>query len=341
MTDAEARAYAAESVAVTGAPARLAGGLMNEVWRVPGRPSVIVKHAPPHIASAPEIPLDPHRIEIEGRCLELLGPGGALERIATDAARPPRLLAMDAEAHRLAMEDVGDAPHLGVWLEEAGNAAGQAGAHLGAFIGALHRETAGDTALRADIDNRSIQETRLQVQYRAIGAILNRCGVADAEALGAEAEALGERLLRPGRCLVMGDLWPPSVLVTPAGLRVIDWEFAHFGNPAQDVAHLAAHLWMIGHRRPESHAAACWRGFRGAYAMAVCPVRESLWDADTERDAAVHYAAEILVRAAGAFQGGYLYDGLPADAPAVQEAVRRAVDRLRGGAIGWREGFVD
>ncbi|MDZ4701880.1 MAG: aminoglycoside phosphotransferase family protein [Rhodothermales bacterium] len=315
-----------------GSPRRLSGGLINEVWRVPASPEpLIVKYAPPYIATSPSIPLDPHRLVIESRCLALFGERGPLAAVATHTVRPPVPRAVDELAHILVMEDVGDAPHLGAWLETATDeAAGEVGAQLGVFIGRLHAASTGDFALSRAIDNRAIQETRLAVQYRAIGGLLAHLGVPDAAKLGREAEALGERLLRPGSCLIMGDLWPPSVLVTPAGLRVIDWEFAHYGNPAQDVGHLAAHLWMIGHRLEAPAAPAFWSAWLAAYAVAVRPAKTSLWDDQARRDAAVHAGCEILVRVAGAFRAGYLYDGHTADDAVVYDAVAHSVALLRG-----------
>jgi hypothetical protein len=125
--------------------------------------------------------------------------------------------------------------------------------------------------------------------------------------------ALGDRLEQcPGVCLVMGDLWPRSVLVThedtlqlepvlpapgasgegarnanqgntagagprrpvaqvasqlsPAAERqwLIDWEMCHWGNPAQDVAHLAAHAWMLHHAATH-----------GVYGMSAVPCRRT------------------------------------------------------------------
>lgn len=51
-------------------PILLSGGLLNYVWRIQGEsssiyPSLIVKWAPPFIASNPQIQLDPGRITIE------------------------------------------------------------------------------------------------------------------------------------------------------------------------------------------------------------------------------------------------------------------------------------
>ena len=178
-----------------------------------------------------------------------------------------------------------------------------------------------------------MQETRLSVQYRAVADMLRVGGLDDADALGERAEALGEHLLSPGRCLTMGDLWPPSVLVGAEGLRIIDWELAHYGRPLQDLAHWEAHLWMQKHRAPSEAVVDAIEhlrtAFRAAYREAMGESYGELWDADERRAAAVHFGAEILVRAVGAFQDGYLYEGLAPGHPAVQEAVATAARHLR------------
>ncbi len=313
----------------------LHGGNLNYVWRVAGREgSVVVKHAPPFIARAPEIPLDPSRLAFEARALEAFGDGGALAALAREAVRPPRLLAFDADA--LVMEDVGEAPDLGAWLRSSSrtpHAAREAGRTLGAFVGSLHRTTFGDERLAAGFRNRAIQKSRLDVQYRAVAEMCGKGGAPDAPALGATAVALGEALLAPGRCLLMGDLWPASILVTPEGMRLIDWEFAHFGRPLQDVAHLAAHLWMHARRAPDAARAdaarTLLRAFLEAYRRALGPTRAPLFDADELRGCAIHFACEILVRTTGPFRDGYLYDDLPSGAPAIREAVAVAAEHLR------------
>jgi aminoglycoside phosphotransferase (APT) family kinase protein len=178
-----------------------------------------------------------------------------------------------------------------------------------------------------------MQETRLAVQYRGVAEMLGAGTVDDAEALGRRAESLGEDLLEPGRCLTMGDLWPLSVLVTKEGLRLIDWELAHYGRPLQDVAHWCAHLWMQRHRAPSDAVAkvvAAHRdAFLGAYGDALGGARAALWSDAERRAAAIHFGAEILVRAVGPFQDGYVYAGLASEHPAVREAVATAADHLR------------
>ena len=327
----------------TGAPTRLPEGNLNVVWRVPGADrSVILKYAPPHIAVDPETPLDPSRLTIEARCLEALGPSGRLAGVGPSSVRPPRRIDLQTEPHVLIMEDCGNWPTLGRWLRSEAETAVRAGApdrgrRLGRFIGRLHRTTLDEPDCATAFDNRPMQETRLAVQYRGVADMLRAGEVDNAEALGERAESLGRDLLEPGRCLTMGDLWPPSVLVRGGGdLRIIDWELAHYGRPLQDVAHWLAHLWMQRHRAPSeavAEAIADHRdAFLAAYAEALGDAREGLWDDAERRGAAIHVGAEILVRAVGPFQAGYVYAGLDVDHPAVQEAVKTAAAYLRAPA---------
>ena len=322
-----------------GAPTRLPEGNLNVVWRVPGgERSVIVKYAPPHIAVDPETPLDPSRLTIEARCLEALSPEGDLAPGGSCSIRPPRLIDYQENPHVLIMKDCGEGPTLGRWFRasppaEVQSNAPSVGRQLGRFIGQLHQRTVGDSDCAVSFNNKPMQETRRAVQYQNVTTMLRAGGVEDATTLGKRAAALGEALLEPGRCVTMGDLWPSSVLVRAEGLRIIDWELAHYGRPLQDVAHLAAHLWMQRHRAPSAAVGdaieALQEAFLDAYRTALGAASDELWDAAERRDAPVHFGAEILVRAVGPFQTGYLYDGLAPEHPAVQEAVTTAAHALR------------
>jgi len=336
MTDAEVTAYVDAQVtgfSCVGAPQRLPGGNLNEVWRVPAEPrSVIVKHAPPFIAATPDVPLAPERSQFEARALRMLGPGGAWHRLVAETLRAPTLLHAQADPYLITMEDVGEAPDLAAHLRREATdeeAARSLGTQLGRFIGRLHAETADVEALSERLNNRAMQETRLAVQYAPATDFLRRAGISDAEALGSQAVALGERFLQPGRCWVMGDLWPASILVTPQGLRLIDWELTHFGQPAQDVAHLAAHLWMQAHRAEAEVAArfdACRMAFLQRYRATVSG---AMLTEATLRDCGLHFGCEILARTTGAFQAGYRYDALAPTHPVLREAVQQAAAALR------------
>lgn len=298
-----------------GQPVALKGGLLNRVWRVPtGAGSVVVKHAPARVGA---LELDPHRITIEAAALAD-PPGG----FCTSGVRAPRLLDFDPSTATVVMEDAGELPALDVWLKGAHQAEAHVrGNRLGSALAALHRVTDSRSAER--FDNRPIQQTRLDVQYRSVGASLQAAGVDGADALGRRAVELGIRLLGPGRCVVMGDLWPRSVHVGPETLWLIDWEMAHFGQPFQDYAHLAAHLWMLRHAGIGA-ASTFGQAFAEAYFGAAPPEI-----AGEAQEAAFHAGCEIVVRALGPFREGYVYEA--ASKSAIREAVAQAVRWLRGG----------
>ena len=346
VDDAHVLPYVRErlgDVSPTGEPRRVPGGNLNVVWRVPAAErSLIVKYAPPYIAADPGTPLDPSRLLIEARCLRALGHGGHLKELAGAAVRPPEVIDLNPDVPVLIMEDVGPVPSFGRWLREAdvqdrsARAAAQ-GRRLGAFLGRLHAATHNDDRCAGVFSNRPMQETRHAVQYQGVADMLREAGVGDADVLGRRAETLGRSLLGPGRCLTMGDLWPPSVLIAPGNnLRIIDWELAHYGRPLQDVAHWRAHLWMQIQRAPSEAVAKAvaehWEAFLGAYVGALGDTKDALWDEAERRDAAIHVGAELLVRAVGPFQDGYVYGGLDAEHPAVQTAVATAAEHLRAPA---------
>lgn len=341
MTHDDVRAYVQSrcpDVHPVGEAKRLPDGNLNHVWRVDGRErSVVVKHAPPHVAADPEVPLDPSRVLVEAQCLAALGAGGRLSDVTGTAVQVPRVLDVNEDMHVLIMEDLGDRSTLGRGLrnDEAirSGRAPAIGRHLGRFLGRLHAATYNEPTYAEAFVNRPMQETRYAVQYQGVTDMLKRGGVEDAEALGTRAERLGETLLEPGCCLTMGDLWPPSVMVGDETLYLIDWELAHYGRPLQDVAHFLAHLWMQAHRAPSDSVATAVRRLRAAftenYTETLGEVGAELWTAQERRDAAIHVGAEILVRAVGPFQDNYLYDGLKPDHPAVQTAVQTAARDLR------------
>jgi 5-methylthioribose kinase len=320
---------------------RLSGGLLNHVWRAQGSPkstpgSIIVKWVLPYIATSPGVPLDPHRIVIEARALAAFEAGRPLAAVDSADVRAPRLLALDEQHHLLVMEDMGEWPNLGAWLacpECKPSDAGLLGASLGRFMGLLHRVSSTKPDLVKEIDNKNIQRTRLEFQYSAIGDYARRAGLPDAGMLGRQAVEYGKLLQGQGICMIMGDLWPPSVIVTDAGLRIIDWELAHYGRPSQDVGHLAAHLWMYDHRAPNADVAARARivlkRFLEAYRVAIGPSFDTLLGTQGVSESAIHFGCEVLTRTVGAFQDGYLYSGLAPEDDIIQEAAQVAAEHIR------------
>lgn len=297
---------------------RLSGGLINLVYRArAGERTVIAKHAPPYVAAAPHLALSPHRLAIEAWCLAELGPGGCLAAIAGPRIRAPALIAQVPEHALILIEDLGMLPDLG----RCERVDPELGRELGTFLARLHVESRALPDLAA-VDNRDIQDTRYRTQHAQVGRWLAERGSADHAELGELAISIGRRLRARGPSLIMGDLWLPSLLVDDDALRVIDWEFAHAGSPAQDLGHLVAHLGMHERRADPDRAAAVAR-FRHTFLEAYAAASDGLSEA-VHRDACLHAGCEILARVLGPFK-----DDLH-DARRVDVEVEHACALLRG-----------
>jgi 5-methylthioribose kinase len=243
-----------------GEPAALAAHLRRlGVLATPGR-TLIVKQARPWVEKYPQFaaPWDRARREAEFYAL--------VAGVPAVAAFMPRLLAADADARLLVLEDLGPGADL-TGLYRGGVLAAADVDALADFLSALHGAFAGPPrpGLLANREMRALNAEHifllplrdeggpdldaLQPGLAAAAAPLK----ADA-ALRAAAERLGRAAyLADGPCLLHGDFFPGSLLRTPAGPRVIDPEFGFFGRAEFDVGVLAAHLALA--RQPDALAA--------------------------------------------------------------------------------------
>ncbi|HRK74249.1 MAG TPA: phosphotransferase, partial [Rhodothermales bacterium] len=141
------------------------------------------------------------------------------------------------------------------------------------------------------------------------------------------ARQLGELFLQEGTCLIMGDLWPASLLVLLNGLAVIDWELSHYGQPSQDIGHFAAHIWMLYHRNQNPHfrmsVQQFWEDFIKMYLH-----QNAAFDLNQHQRAIQHLGAEIMARTIGAFRSASAYKSLSVHHPVQQEALRFATNCL-------------
>jgi len=280
-----------------GEPEPLSGGLLNHVWKVPASPTPLVfKWSPPYVASAPEIALDPGRSGFEVRALTYLADAPEMRSFARDAGVSAATLVGATSSpwvvvteHVEAVGDISQACTSEGFIRDA--------ERLGQWLATLHDSTSLQREVSRDLsssmNNLAVQQTRAEVQYGALADWLD----AREEPVAAKAlRTLGARFLEPGECLVMGDLWPPSVLVTARDrLVVIDWEFSHYGHPAQDIGHLCAHFWSRWQRTGERRSREQLDAFLSGYAS-----RRAL-SADAVRCSRQHFGAEILARTVGAF----------------------------------------
>ena len=328
----------------------LTGGLMNHLWSVRVEfgegerlPAIVIKQALDALRVAPNVRLDVSRIVKERDALcwfsETLG--------ELDAGRGgwrlgvPRVHAFCEASHALVMEHVPALCDLDGWRAPLPDVEDVL-ATLGHAIACVHGVSASSphaARWRVQFAQPEVQRVREMVQYRAIHTWLEEARhVVSIEPsslarVRVEMEHVSEVFSRPGACLTMGDLWLRAVLLEPPARRasLIDWEFVHWGSPAQDVGHLLAHVWMKG----EVLDVPDWsrrtaRAFLETYftTLAQHGSKASLWNSEVRRSTILHASAEILARVLGPFRVLDIYED--ARGRKKKRALRKAVSMIDG-----------
>lgn len=88
---------------------------------------------------------------------------------------------------------------------------------------------------------------------------------------------------QPARRLVHGDFRNGNFLVGPEGLRaILDWEYAHLGDPMEDLAFLCLKPWRFGNVAAEAGGfgprASLYRAYERATGMPVQPEAVRFWE---------------------------------------------------------------
>ncbi|MGD1081149.1 MAG: phosphotransferase [Candidatus Sulfotelmatobacter sp.] len=110
--------------------------------------------------------------------------------------------------------------------------------------------------------------------------------------------ALAQEALRHKLCLVHGDFSPKNTLIYRGKLILLDYEVAHFGEPAFDVGFALAHFLSKAHHVPEARArfvntaALFWRIYR----KEIAPLD---WADALEPRVVKHLLGCLLARVAG------------------------------------------
>jgi 5-methylthioribose kinase len=274
-------------------------GNINWVRRVrAGGRSVVVKQARPQLERFPEYEAPTERILCESRYWEIARTIDR-ERVA------PGVVAFDAAAHVLLLEDLGDAERLDVAMARGQDASAPA-ERLARFLGAVHAATAGDATLARRFPNDGMRRLHgdhiFVLPFHANEFALDPPVRARAEAIWRDvsvreiAATAYARYLEPRGALVHGDVQAGNVLLADRGAVLLDAEIAHVGDPAFDLGTLFAHLWLPrvatgAEAAAEAALDAAWRGYGTARPDASARVR-----ADATRYAAI----EMLRRTIGA-----------------------------------------
>lgn len=207
----------------------LGGGVSNVVLAVDGPSPMVVKQSLPQLRVATSWSAPQSRTLTEAEALALcsrLTPG-----------RVPRLVDVDADRYVLCIER---APvEWQDWKTSLMSGEVRAGTArvLGTTLATWHNATTdGDGTTPRMSDSRAFELLRTDPYFRTVAE-------RDRD-LAADMESVIEELHSHRCCLVHGDFSPKNVLTGPApgDVVVIDFEVAHVGDPAFDVAFLLSHL---------------------------------------------------------------------------------------------------
>ncbi|HEX3813404.1 MAG TPA: phosphotransferase [Mycobacteriales bacterium] len=271
-------------LAAGGRCVELGGGISNVVLLVEdGSRRAVVKQSLGRLRVAElwEAPVD--RIVTEARALGFAA--------AAVPGAVPAVLDSDPAAHTMTVQA---APaHWTSWKDQLlqGIADPGVAAGLGSALGALHNAPT-DTAPWLD-QPAAFRALRVDPYHYAVAERL--------PSVAAPVLALAAEMENRHRCFVHGDYSPKNVLVGDGAFWIIDFEVAHLGDPAFDLAFLLNHLLLKAVYRPQDHDSyrRCATAFLDAYALTGAP-------AAVDRHLAAHLGCLMVARTVGKSPAEYL-----------------------------------
>jgi 5-methylthioribose kinase len=294
----------------------LGGGVSNHVYQVTWNDDcLVVKRPLPNLAVEDDWPADVDRVHNEAAAIR------AYDAVLRDAGVAARVPSVVSETHNpdhvVAIECAPEGA--GMWKSELldGRVDEGVAAAVGEVLGVVHDATSADDDVRARFaSKRPFDQLRVDPYHRTT-----------AERHPDVADAIHDeirRLMDTSRTLVHGDYSPKNVLVDRADGTtpwILDFEVAHWGDPAFDTAFMLNHLYIksiYNHAQHAAYADAADR-FWTAYDAAV--------DWDIERETVAELAVLMLARVDGKSPVEYV------EREAVADALRRVAKRtLRGDA---------
>lgn len=247
----------------------------------------------------------------------------------------PKILFEDRENYLFAMEAV-PADHV-VWKEELLRGQADRGIARTAadYLATIHTRTCNDDHLQAQmIDREVFDELRIDPFYRHVAR--------KHPAAASEISRLIEEMLATPACLVLADFSPKNILIVrdaAAGssrLALVDFETAHFGDPAFDLGFFLSHLLLktVLHADYAAEFMGLARGFHQQYFAAVDEFSStgSISRNELDRRAVGHTAACMLARIDGKSTIDYLPD--PADQQRVRDLCLSVLANPPSGQLG-------
>ncbi len=296
----------------------LGGGVSNHVIRVRWDDGcLVVKQPLPNLAVEDDWPADIDRIHNEAAAARTYAAVIDGERLP---ARVPEVVYEDGAAHLIAIEcapNSADSWKADLLARRVDPAIAET---VGLVLGEVHGAAAADPEVRDRFaSKRPFDQLRIDPYHRT---------TADrhpdvAEPIRAEVD----RIMAVDRTLVHGDYSPKNVLVGDVPW-IIDFEVAHWGDPAFDVAFMANHLFIksvYNHAGQSAYLGAAerfWRTYRERVPWTL------------EAEFITELAILMLARVDGKSPVEYVSEG------PVAEALRRIAKRSLREGVGTFEGFA-
>lgn len=213
----------------------LGGGVSNAVIRVDSSDeSYVVKQPHPNLRVGVDWPADVSRVHNEAAAARAYAV--ILEEAGIDDVVVPEVVFESREDHVIVITCAPDDATM--WKRDLLLGCVDCGvaASLGRFLGIAHRRAAEMGDIRREFhDKTPFDQLRVAPYHRTTADSHPEL----AEPILAEAE----RVLEADRTLVHGDYSPKNVLVSE-DLWVLDFEVAHWGDPAFDAAFMLNHLFI-------------------------------------------------------------------------------------------------
>jgi 5-methylthioribose kinase len=267
----------------------LTGGVSSDIRIVQGaRGSYVVKQALEKLKVAADWRCDPARSSIEVEALRTIA--GLLGQ-----AHAPRVLWVDAAAHRFAMELVD--PRFTNWKQELlrGRVDLATARTAGRLLGLLHVRSSKSAAIaRRFADDAPFTALRIRPFFERVAGKNPQLSAA---IMGTVAD-----IRRNRSALVHGDYSPKNLLADGSDVVILDCEVAHWGDPRFDIAFCLAHLLLKSFRReaPTAVLREAAASFLSAYGEAGMPVLDEQLARQT--------ACLLLARLEGDSPADYLGD---------------------------------